>query len=152
MNNIDSEQTDTITSDNGLSTIQPIIKKYSHNDKKQLVKRMGDIKNKKCFIKIFKVIHGTTKYTINDNGVLFNLTILPDNILTNIEIIIQYYENKKMMIETQLKNNLNNSSANNNDTEDNISSEIMSTTDKKKITNTANTNTSTNTSTNTNTI
>ena len=132
MNTVDSEQTETITSDTNLSTQIPlVIKTYSHNDKKQLVKRMGDIKNKKCFIKIFKLIHGSTKYTVNENGVLFNLTILPDNILTGIDAIIQHYENKKMVIENQLKNSLADKTNYNDTTEDNISSDLI-TNDRKK--------------------
>ena len=141
MNTIDSELTETITSDTEFSTSTTnitskplVIKLYSHNDKKQLVKRMNDIKNKKCYIKIFKVIHrsGSTKYTVNDNGVLFNLTILPDDILTNIELIIQYYENKKNINESHLKNISNNKVSN--DTEDNMSSDIMDTIKTKKQT------------------
>ena len=134
MNTVDSEQTETITSDTNLSTQIPlVIKTYSHNDKKQLVKRMGDIKNKKCFIKIFKLIHGSTKYTVNENGVLFNLTILPDNILTGIDAIIQHYENKKMVIENQLKNSLADKTNYNDTTEDNISSDLITNDRKKQI-------------------
>ena len=72
------------------------VKTYSHNDKKLLVKRIGDIKNKKCYIKIFKIIHGDNfKYTKNDNGVFFNLTNLPDSVLAKIETVLVYYENRK---------------------------------------------------------
>lgn len=137
MNTIDSEFTETITSDTAFSTSTAnytskplVIKTYSHNDKKQLVKRMNDVKNKKCYIKIFKVIHGSTKYTVNDNGVLFNLTVLPDDVLTQIELIIQHYENKKNINESHLKNMSNNKI--NNDTEDNMSSDIMDTVKTKK--------------------
>lgn len=131
MNTIDSELTETVTSDTALSACKPlIIKTYSHNDKKQLVKRMNDIKNKKCYIKIFKVIHGSTKYTVNDNGVLFNLTVLPDNVLTQIEAIIQHYEDKKYINESHLKSISSNKISN--DTEENMSSEIMDTIKTKK--------------------
>jgi hypothetical protein len=124
MNNINCELTETIASetivsetiasetikntetDNLTNGGKEIIKTFSHNDKKQLVKRMGDIKSKNCYIKIFKLIHNTTKYTVNDNGVLFNLTTLPDDILTKIERIIVYYEQKKMANEIELKNNM----------------------------------------------
>ncbi len=88
------------------NTMKKKTKSFSHNDKKQLVKRMGDIKSKNCFVKIFKLIYNTTKYTVNDNGVLFNLTTLPNDILTKIEQIIIYYEQKKIANETELKNNI----------------------------------------------
>jgi hypothetical protein len=143
MNNIDSELTETIASETIVSeTIKntetseltnDIVKSFSHNDKKQLVKRMGDIKSKNCYIKIFKLIHSTTKYTVNDNGVLFNLTTLPDDMLTKIERIIVYYEQKKLVNETELKNNIAKNNIKNdseysetNNTSENIRSSIKS--------------------------
>jgi hypothetical protein len=86
---------DNITSDNiNLKTVT--IKNYTHDDKKKLVKRIGDIKNRKCYVKIFKLIHGDNlSYTKNDNGVFFNLTSLSDEILTGIESILDFYENLK---------------------------------------------------------
>ena len=83
---------ENITSDN-VSLKITTINNYNHNDKKILVKRIGDIKNKKCYIKIFKLIHGDNlSYTKNDNGIFFNLNNLSNELLTNIEYIIQYYE------------------------------------------------------------
>ena len=109
---MDSEHVDNTennTDTNVDFTTKTTIKTYTHNDKKQLVKRLGDIKNKKCYIKIFKVIHGNNyKYTQNDNGIFFNLTNLPDNILCGIENIINYYENKKNNNEIQLIKSISN--------------------------------------------
>ena len=83
---------ENITSDN-INLSITTVKNYSHNDKKLLVKRIGDIKNKKFYIKIFKLIHGDNlSYTKNDNGIFFNLTNLSDEILTNIENVILFYE------------------------------------------------------------
>ena len=92
---MDVSDSDNITSDNIIiNNIE--IKNYTHTDKKILVKRIGDVKNKKCYIKIFKLIHGDNlSYTKNDNGIFFNLSILSDQILTQIDYIIQYYENIK---------------------------------------------------------
>ena len=95
-----------ITSDNILNNIE--IKTYSHLDKKLLVKRIGNIKSKKCYIKIFKLIHGDNlSYTKNDNGIFFNLTVLSDTILSQIENIIHFYENIKNQNEQTLINKLN---------------------------------------------
>jgi hypothetical protein len=81
-------------------------KTYSHADKKMLVKRMSNIKNKKCYIKILHVIlDNDLKHQILTNGVYFNLTKLPDDILNKIEVIIKYYENKKNESERLLKTN-----------------------------------------------
>jgi len=116
MNSIDSELTDNITTSDVINTnlIDDIetTKTYSHNDKKLFVKRIGDIKNKKCYIKIFKIIHGDNfKYTKNDNGIFFNLTNLPDSILAKIETVLIFYENKKNQNELIMKsNNINSTS------------------------------------------
>ena len=84
---------ETNTSD--INIITNDIKNYSHDDKKNLLNRINNIKNKKCYLKIFSTIHNKDfKYTKNDNGIFFNLTILPNNILSIIENIIVYYENK----------------------------------------------------------
>lgn len=100
--------TDTIdTSDTCDMSIVPVInepKKYSHNDKKLIVKRISDIKNKKCYIKIFKVINNDNlNYSRNDNGIFFNLTNLKDDTLNKIESILLYYENKKNNVLNELK-------------------------------------------------
>ena len=103
---MDISDSDNITSDNIIiNNIE--IKNYTHNDKKILVKRIGNIKNKKCYIKIFKLIHGDNlSYTKNDNGIFFNLTLLSDEILTQIEQIILYFENIKNQNEKTLMDRL----------------------------------------------
>jgi hypothetical protein len=79
-------------------------KVYTYNDKKQLVKRISDIKYKKCYIKLFKVIYGDNlKYTKNDNGIFFNINNLSDDILLKIEAVIMFYENKKVASESILR-------------------------------------------------
>jgi len=71
---------------------------YSHNDKKLLVKRIEDVNNKKCYIKIFKTIYNNEmNYSTNDNGIFFNLTSLPDNIIKKIDAVVRYYESKKIL-------------------------------------------------------
>ena len=102
------EKTDSenITSDN-IVINNLDIKTYAHLDKKLLVKRIGDIKNKKCYIKIFKLINNDNlSYTKNDNGIFFNLSTLSDDILSKIEQIIIYYENIKNHNEQLLINKL----------------------------------------------
>ncbi len=100
----DNINSDNITSDNIVINNQDN-KTYTHLDKKMLVKRIGDIKNKKCYIKIFKLINNDNlSYTKNDNGIFFNLSILSDDILSRIEQIIIYYENIKNQNEQFLIN------------------------------------------------
>jgi hypothetical protein len=131
MNSIESELTDNITTSDVLNTPLndniELTKTYSHNDKKLFVKRIGDIKNKKCYVKIFKIIHGDNyKYTKNDNGVFFNLTNLSDSILTKIEAVLIYYENRKSQSELLMKSKNDNSYSY---TED---SDMMSTSDRNR--------------------
>jgi len=110
---MDISDSDNITSDNIIiGNVE--IKNYTHADKQMLVKRIGDVKNKKCYIKIFKLIHGDNlAYTKNDNGIFFNLSVLSDQILTHIEQIIQYYENIKYQNEKILINKLSENTINN---------------------------------------
>jgi hypothetical protein len=69
-----------------------------------LVKRMTNIKNKKCYIKILHVVlENNLKHQILTNGVYFNLTKLADDVLNKIEIIIKFYENKRAESEKILK-------------------------------------------------
>lgn len=113
---MDSENTSDLNSNS--------IKKFNHNDKKNLIKRISDVKNKKCYIKIFKIIHNNNNsYTKNDNGIFFNITNLSDDILNQIEHVIKYYEVKKYNTDMKLIQNITNS---NDITEDSLSSSIKS--------------------------
>jgi hypothetical protein len=67
-----------------------------YSEKQSLLKRINNIKSTKCYIKIFKIIYGENlQFTQNDNGILFNLLDLEDDILNKIENIITFYEKKK---------------------------------------------------------
>lgn len=98
MNNIDSENnkdTDNNINSSSYSFFNNNIKEYSHSDKKSLSNRINNIKNKKCYIKIFSLLHNSNiNYTKNDNGIFFNISILSNDILSIIDNIISYYENK----------------------------------------------------------
>jgi hypothetical protein len=98
---MESEYTESNTSDIN-RTFKYELKTYTHNDRKNLNKRMSEIKAKNCYKKIFKIVHEENlkdpkknKYTTNDNGVFFNLNTMTDELLSKIEAIILYYEVKK---------------------------------------------------------
>ena len=92
----DSDYGDSIYQSDNISICNNNYKKFSLFDKKQLIKRINDIKNKKCYIKLFKIIHNDNqKYTKNDNGIFFNITNLSNDILNNIDIILTFYESKQ---------------------------------------------------------
>ncbi len=71
----------------------------NYSDKEKLLKRINEIKSKKCYTKIFEFIYGENlKFTKNNNGILFNILDLEDDIIKKIENIIICYENEMKTI------------------------------------------------------
>jgi hypothetical protein len=96
----DSDQTDNMTTSDFTTTkiITNIpIKIYSHNDKKILADRISNIKSRRCWIRILGIVNSSSlKFTKNDNGAFFNIGVFPDDILSKIDAVLKYYENKKL--------------------------------------------------------
>lgn len=109
-NLIETSETDNsisynISDDNSENNIKNLHKTYSLGDRKNIVLRIDKIKNKKIYLKIFKIIHADNyKYTINSNGIFFNVTNLPDNILCKIDHLLCKYE--KVLFEKSKQSNL----------------------------------------------
>ena len=61
-----------------------------------MVQRLAAVNQRKCYIEIFKLIveHKVT-YTVKNNGVLFNLSSLSDELAQQIDDIIKMYEQRK---------------------------------------------------------
>ncbi len=58
-----------------------------------LIKRISNIKNKKLYKKLFKLIlFYDIKYSKNSNGVYFNISDLTVGIITEIDRLVSYYE------------------------------------------------------------
>ena len=77
---------------------------YTINDKKDLLRRITNIKVKKCYIEIFKLlIKENINYTRNNNGIFLNLGVLLDDTLNKINAILLPYEFKK---EKSINNNI----------------------------------------------
>ena len=92
----DSDYGDSIYQSDNISICNNNYKKFSLFDKKQLIKRINDKKNKKCYLKLLNIIHNDNqKYTKTDNGIFFNITNLSNDILNNIDIILTFYESKQ---------------------------------------------------------
>ena len=69
---------------------------YNMNDRVYLVRRINDIKNRKCYIDIFKLLHKKNiNYTRNKNGIFFNVALLSDEVMSKICFILSSYELKK---------------------------------------------------------
>lgn len=94
MNNNIVDQTITISSTeiNNLAisdSQSPIYKCYNKNEKKIIASRIEQIKSKKIYLKIFKIISDDNNhYVINPNGVLLNLNNMSDITLAKIERIL----------------------------------------------------------------
>ncbi len=61
-----------------------------------MVKRLAAVKQRKCYIDIFKlIVEHKVAYTVNNNGVFFNLLPLSDELAQQIDEIIKMYEQRK---------------------------------------------------------
>ena len=61
--------------------------------KKDLIRRIGLIKKKKAHLEIFRVIvDNKIEYTLNGNGVFFNLSAIDDGIISQIDIVVKKYK------------------------------------------------------------
>ena len=61
--------------------------------KKDLVRRIGLIKKKKPHIEIFRVIvDNNIEYTLNGNGIFFNLSAIDDGIISQIDLVVKKYK------------------------------------------------------------
>ena len=67
--------------------------KLTTSFKKDLIRRIGLIKKKKVYIEIFRVIvDNKIEYTLNGNGVFFNLSAIDDGIISQIDIVVKKYK------------------------------------------------------------
>ena len=60
-----------------------------------MVKRLAAVKQRRCYIEIFKlIVEHKVVYTVNMNGVFFNLSSLSDELAQQIDEIIKRYEQR----------------------------------------------------------
>ena len=61
-----------------------------------MVRRLAAVKQRKCYIQIFKLIRERdVPYTVNNNGVFFNMSHLPDDVVRKSDEIIKRCEERK---------------------------------------------------------
>ena len=61
--------------------------------KKDLIRRIGLIKKKKVHLEIFHVIvDNKIEYTLNGNGIFFNLSAIDDGVISQIDSIVKKYK------------------------------------------------------------
>ena len=72
------------------------------DEKEWMVRRIADIKDKGCYLKLLDLIHTDgLKYTVNQNGIFFNIGTMPDATFVKVSAIVETYENKKRRREPQ---------------------------------------------------
>lgn len=71
-------------------------KVFKLSDKTYLVRRISEVKDENCYIRLFKLlIKENVKYMRNRNGIFFNVGLLSDDVLTKIDNILIVNEMRK---------------------------------------------------------
>ena len=61
-----------------------------------MVRRLAAVKQRRCYIQIFKlIVEHNAPYTVNNNGVFFNMSPLPEELVRQINEIIKRCEERK---------------------------------------------------------
>lgn len=91
------------------SDVSNLDKIYNKSEKKMIASRIEQIKNKKVYLKLFKIISDDkNNYTLNSNGIFLNLNNVHDSTLFKIEKVLDMYDNikKNKIIDSKWNNHL----------------------------------------------
>ena len=70
------------------------IQTYDYNKKKKIVYRIQNLKKRKIYIKLFKLIlNENINYNSNNNGIFINVSKIPIDSLKKIDSFLNQYEN-----------------------------------------------------------
>ena len=70
------------------------------DEKEWMVRRIADVKDKGCYLQIMGLIHtDCLKYTVNNNGIFFNIGTMPDATFYKVRAIVKTYETRKRLRE-----------------------------------------------------
>ena len=70
--------------------------RISNYDREMLVRRIKWVSDKRCHLQIPELIHtDDLLYTVNNNGVFFNLAVVPEASITKITEIVKRWEAKQ---------------------------------------------------------
>ena len=69
----------------------------SNYDKEWLVRHVGSIKDKQCYLDVLELIHADDGlvHTIYSNGLYFNLATVPDATLVIVDTVLRRYEKQQ---------------------------------------------------------
>ena len=77
---------------------EKLSRKISFEYRKEIIRRMNQIKRKDFYIDIFRlVLKYRIRYTQNNNGIFFNITPLHEQIIYAIDSVIRHYESYRML-------------------------------------------------------
>ncbi len=80
---------------------------YTSVDRKQIMNRIQNLKNKKHYIEIYKIIKdNNVSYSQNINGIFINLTNLEDHILDKIVQYLNYVDSRNTEIDSEFYNKI----------------------------------------------
>ena len=69
-----------------------------------MVRRLAAVKQRKCYIAILKLnIEHNVPYTVNNNGVFFNMSPLPEELVQQINEIIKKCEERKQQQQVAIR-------------------------------------------------
>lgn len=78
---------------------------YSLNDKKAIMTRINNLKSKKHYMEIYKIIkENNVSYSQNINGIFINLTNIEDDVLDKIVKYLNYIESRNSEIDSEFYN------------------------------------------------
>tara|TARA_A100001015_G_C15000130_1_gene718098 strand:+ start:277 stop:738 length:462 start_codon:yes stop_codon:yes gene_type:complete len=81
------------------------INTFSYQEKKKMVYKIEQIKNKKIYIKLFKLIsNDNIKFTDNNNGIFINMNSLSNKSLHKINDFLNSYNKSNDIIATDTNN------------------------------------------------
>jgi len=72
---------------------------FTHQERKLIATRVEQLKNKKAYKKIFKIIYeNKDNYIINEKGIFIDLTNISNDILIKIKILLDDFDQNKPII------------------------------------------------------
>ena len=83
-------------------TTNPIMEKYTLVEKRQIMTRIQNLKNKRHYMEIYKIIkENNVTHSQNINGVFINLTNIEDSILDKIVKYLNYIDTRNSEIDSE---------------------------------------------------
>jgi hypothetical protein len=83
-------------------TTNPIMEKYTLVEKRQIMTRIQNLKNKRHYMEIYKIIkENNVAHSQNINGVFINLANIEDSILDKIVKYLNYIDTRNSEIDSE---------------------------------------------------